>query len=65
MRVTISEAAESELEETGNLIARDSPVRANSFVLELLERAEQLTHHPRRYPVIPGLKHLGATALPL
>ena len=38
MHVTISEAAENELEEIGNFIARDNPQRADSFVLELLER---------------------------
>lgn len=64
MHITISEAAENELEEIGNFIARDNPQRADSFVLELLERAKGPANHPRRYPVIAGLEHLGLRRCP-
>jgi toxin ParE1/3/4 len=52
MRVQISDHAAAELEEIGNFIAEDSPVRADSFILELLDRCFGLADHSLRYPVV-------------
>jgi toxin ParE1/3/4 len=52
MRVQISDRAEAELEEIGSFIAEDNPVRADSFILELLDRCSGLADHPLRYPVV-------------
>jgi plasmid stabilization system protein ParE len=52
MRVQITEIAESDLEEIGAFIAEDNPTRAESFVVELLERCYGLAEHSRRYPVV-------------
>ena len=51
MRVRITEAAEADLEEIGHFIAQDSPVRADSFVQELLVQCRGLAKQSQRYPV--------------
>jgi toxin ParE1/3/4 len=51
MKVRITFPARRELEEIGDFIAEDSPARADSFVLELLERCEGLANYAERYPV--------------
>mgnify|MGYP001554811485 FL=1 len=51
MRVTFTQAAEADLEEIGNFIAADDPLRAESFVGELVERCLGLAHHPLRHPL--------------
>lgn len=52
MRVRISDAAEADLEEIGSSIAEDNLSRADSFVIELLERCHGLAEHSSRYPVV-------------
>lgn len=52
MQVRLSNAAERELEDIGNFIANDNPLRAVSFVQELVERCHGLADHSKRYPVI-------------
>ncbi len=56
MSVRLSDAAEVDLEEIGDFIAVDSPRRANSFVLELLDQCASLADYPARHPVI-GARH--------
>ncbi|MGN6156570.1 MAG: type II toxin-antitoxin system RelE/ParE family toxin [Devosia sp.] len=51
MRVTITAAARADLEEIGDFIAEDSPLRADSFGQELLDRCFGLVEHPLRYPI--------------
>lgn len=64
MRITISDAAESELEAIGNFIAVDNPTRAESFVLELLDHCRKLAEQPLCYPLISGLEPLGLRRCP-
>jgi plasmid stabilization system protein ParE len=45
--VVITEAAEADLEQLGDAIAVDSPLRAISFVRELRGRCEGLAEFPR------------------
>jgi len=52
MRVRITHEARSDLEQISDLIAEDSPTRADSFVLELLDRCQSLTRQSSRYPVV-------------
>jgi toxin ParE1/3/4 len=47
MKVTIAEAAETDLERIGDSIARDLPRRAVSFIAELRESCESLGSMPR------------------
>lgn len=51
MRLRVTQAAREELEAIGNFIAEDNPLRADSFVTELLERCASLALHASRYPV--------------
>ncbi len=57
MRVILTDAAEADLEQIGDFIAVDNPLRADSFVSELVERCLGLAHHPLRHPVF--LNHAG------
>jgi toxin ParE1/3/4 len=59
MIVVITDAAEADLEEIGDWIARDNPVRALTFVRELRRRCESLIDGPRRYARVPRYEHLG------
>ena len=52
MRVRLSGEAEREIDEIGLYIASDNPVRAASFVAELIDQCEALGEHALRYPVI-------------
>ena len=44
--VRLSAQAEADLESIADFIAKENPIRAESFVLELLERCEALREHP-------------------
>jgi plasmid stabilization system protein ParE len=52
MRVILTTAARDDLARIGDYIARDSPVRARSFVRELLHKARQIGDMPRRFPLV-------------
>lgn len=52
MRVALSARAAKDFEEIGDWIARDSPLRAESFVNELLDRGFSLARNPRRFPEV-------------
>jgi toxin ParE1/3/4 len=45
--------AERDIEEIGDFIARDNPMRAVTFISELTERCEQLIEHPVAAPLRP------------
>jgi plasmid stabilization system protein ParE len=51
MRVAITDAAQVDLEDIGNFIAESNPLRAASFVTELLDRCAGLSTYPSRYPI--------------
>lgn len=60
MRCEISPLATADLREIGDYIARDNPMRAESFVDELLEQCHKLTTMPlgstARDDLAPGLR---------
>jgi toxin ParE1/3/4 len=53
MIVHISAEAERELEEIGNYIARDNPLRAISFLDQLRAKCLGLAAFPERFPLVP------------
>jgi toxin ParE1/3/4 len=52
MEVILTDEAKANLEEIGDFIARDNPVRASSFVAELSKRALDIGLFPEAYPVV-------------
>ncbi|MBL8398922.1 MAG: type II toxin-antitoxin system RelE/ParE family toxin [Candidatus Accumulibacter sp.] len=46
MRLDFSPQSERDLEDIGDYIAQDNPLRAVSFVRELREACMRLVHHP-------------------
>lgn len=59
MKVVLTAEAFGDLERIGDYIARDNPVRARSFVQELIEKARQLGDLPQGFPLVPRYAHLG------
>lgn len=57
MRVRLAREAEQDLARIGDFIGRDSPLRAESYANELLDRCEALAEHSSRNPV--QLTHRG------
>ena len=55
MRVVLSKQAEIDLEEIGDYIAADSPVRALSFVRELRDHFHRIAKAPLAYAQRPEL----------
>lgn len=51
MRVAFSPKAAIDLEEIGDYIARDHPIRAVSFIKELIIHCRQITETPEAFPV--------------
>lgn len=64
MRVVFAAEAELDLEHIGDYIAVDNPVRAESFVRELLERCHALADMPRAFPLVPRYEHTGVRRRP-
>lgn len=59
MIVVFSAVAEAELEAIGDWIAKDSPQRALSYVVELREACLKLGRTPRALPLVPRYEHSG------
>lgn len=59
MIVVLTDEAEADLERIGDFIARDDPVRAASFVAELVDRCRRLADAPQGYPLVPRYEHMG------
>lgn len=59
MKVVLTAEAFGDLEQIGDYIARDNPVRARSFVQELIEKARQVGDLPQGFPLVPRYAHLG------
>lgn len=53
--VIITPPAERDLENIADQIAVDNPLRAKTFVEELLQKAKAIGHMPRAYPSRPDL----------
>jgi toxin ParE1/3/4 len=59
MKVEFTVAAETDLEQIGDYIARDNPSRALSFVRELARSCLELAEMPEAWPVVPRYEHHG------
>ena len=59
MKVEFTAEAETDLEAIADYIARDNPVRALSFVREIVERCIGLAEMPEAFPLVPRYRHLG------
>ena len=57
MIVELTAAAEADLEAIGDYIARDNPVRAASFALELYRSCLGIAEMPEAWPVVPRYEH--------
>ena len=55
MRCLLSPLAERDLEEIGDYIARDAPLRAISFIREVRERCARIASAPLAAPLRPEL----------
>lgn len=64
MIVFISNAAEADLENIGDYIARENPRRAVSFVRELIGRCLHLSDMPYAFPLVPRYEASGVRRLP-
>ena len=58
MKVVLTAEARGDLEQIADFIAQDNPVRARSFVRELVEKAREIGATPRGFPVVPRYAHL-------
>lgn len=59
MKVRISAAAEHDLENIADWIARDHPKRAYRYFLALRRAALEIGKNPRVFSLAPGLEDLG------
>jgi len=60
MRLTIAPVVERDLADIGDYIARDSPIRATSFLRELRKEFDRIAQHPFVYEgrpdIAPGIR---------
>lgn len=63
MIVVLSHAAEADLEQIGDYIARDNPMRAANFVQEILVRCRHLAEMPEACPLVPRYEANGIRRL--
>ncbi|MGE3304824.1 MAG: type II toxin-antitoxin system RelE/ParE family toxin [Rhizobiaceae bacterium] len=59
MKVILTEAAWADMLSIGQVIKRDSPARAISFVDELYEHCQELGAMPRAFPLLPDFQASG------
>jgi toxin ParE1/3/4 len=64
VKVVFSDAAEADLEEIGDYIAKDDPRRALTFVRELRSVALRLGDMPKVFPLVPRYEHHGIRRRP-
>lgn len=64
MRVIYTSAARADLLEIATWIAEDSPVRAETFVEELIKACDKLGDMPRRFRLVPGHEDSGIRRRP-
>lgn len=57
MRVVLSDEAKADLEDIGDYIAKRSPLRALSFIMELETKARELGEMPLAFPLVPRYDH--------
>jgi plasmid stabilization system protein ParE len=59
VKVVVTEAAYFDLARISRGIAKDNPIRAETFVAELLDRCRSLGAMPRAYPLLPRWEDRG------
>jgi len=59
MKVVWTLAAQADLEEISDYIKADNPVRAVSFVNEIVDAGEAISDMPRAFPLVPRLEQRG------
>ena len=64
MIVVITDEAEADLERIGDFIARDNPLRAVSFVSELVDRCHDLADTSQAFPFVPHHEQTGVRRRP-
>ena len=64
MKIIFSNAAETDLEEIGDYIAKDNARRALTFVRELRVTAQDIGSMPRAFPLVPRYEHHGIRRRP-
>ena len=64
MKIIYSTAALMDLSNVGNWIAQDNPVRAHSFVDELMKACEGLAEMPLRFQLVRGHEESGVRRRP-
>lgn len=64
MRVVITAVAKADLVEIGEYIRTHNPVRAATFVDELLDRCDVLADMPRAFPLVPRYEKHGIRRYP-
>lgn len=64
MKMILTPEAGEDFERIGDYIAEFNPLRAESFVDELLERSLRLKDMPFRYQLLPGREYSGIRRLP-
>lgn len=64
MIVSFTAAAEADLETIADFIARDNPVRAVSFVAEIVDRCHGLADAPQGFPLVPRYERSGIRRRP-
>jgi plasmid stabilization system protein ParE len=58
VKVVLTAEALGDLERIGDYIAQDSPVRAASFVRELVAKAREIGDTPQGFQLVPRYAHL-------
>ena len=64
MKVLITAEAEADLARIADHIAQDNPLRAATFVDELVQRCRWLADHPRAFPLLKGYEQHGIRRRP-
>lgn len=62
MKVVLSKAAEEDLEEIGDTIAKNNPRRARTFVCELRDPALHLSEISNGFPLVPDTSIMASAA---
>jgi len=57
--VVLTDEAEADLEQIGDYIVQDDPIRAVTFVQELRQRCERLADAPEAFPLVPRYEKTG------
>jgi toxin ParE1/3/4 len=57
--VVLTDEAKTDLERISDFIAVDNPLRAETFVGELLDRCLRLAEMPRAFPLVPRYEKTG------